>query len=154
MSERRLHIAVVGAGVCPEPAQQVAEAVGREIAHHQAVLVCGGLGGVMESAARGARTAGGLVVGILPSYDASTANPWVDVVIVTGLGHARNVLVVASGDAVIALPGEHGTASEINLALKLGRPVVALGAWEAYDDVVHADTPEQAVSLAVAACGR
>jgi hypothetical protein len=104
----------------------------------------------MEAAARGAHEAGGLTVGILPSYDRASANPWIDVVIPSGLGHARNVLVVASGDAVIALPGEHGTAAEIALALKLGRCVVALGAWQDYVGVLQAVTPAEAVAAAVA----
>ena len=150
MVRRRIHLAVSGAGSCSEPVRQLAEEVGRQIAQHDAVLVCGGLGGVMEAAARGARAAGGLTVGILPTYDGRTANPWLDVVIPSGLGHARNVLVVASGDAVIALPGEYGTASEIALALKLGRCVVALQAWEDYVGVLHATSPADAVATAIA----
>jgi len=151
MVERRLHIAVSGAGTCSRPVWQLAEEVGREIARHGAVLICGGLGGVMEAAARGARGAGGLTVGILPSYDSRSANRWLDVVIPSGLGHARNVLVVASGDAVIALPGEQGTASEIALALKLQRCVVALEAWQDYAGVLHATSPTEAVTMAIAA---
>lgn len=151
MAQRRIHIAVSGAGTCTEPVRRLAEEVGRQIARSDAVLVCGGLGGVMEAAARGAHDAGGLSVGILPTYDPCTANPWLDVVIPSGLGHARNVLVVASGDVVIALPGEHGTASEIALALKLGRCVVALEAWQDYLGVLHAATPAEAVATAIAA---
>ena len=151
MAQRRIHIAVSGAGTCSEPVLQLAEEVGRQIARHDAVLVCGGLGGVMEAAARGARDAGGLTVGILPTYDSRTGNQWLDVVIPSGLGHARNVLVVASGDAVIALPGEYGTASEIALALKLGRCVVALQAWQEYVGVLHAASPADAVATAIAA---
>jgi uncharacterized protein (TIGR00725 family) len=153
MTQRRIHIAVSGAGTCSEPVRQLAEEVGREVARHDAVLVCGGLGGVMAAAARGARNAGGLTVGILPTYDPRTANRWLDVVIPSGLGHARNVLVVASGDAVIALPGEQGTLSEIALALKLGRCVVALQAWQDYVDVLHATSPAEAVTTALAAVG-
>ncbi len=153
MTARRVQIAVSGAGVCDEAVARLAEEVGREIAQHGAVLICGGLGGVMEAAARGARTAGGLTIGILPSYDRRTANQWIDVIIPSGLGHARNVLVAASGDAVIALPGEQGTASEIALALKLGRCVVALGAWADYAGVLHADSPREAVATAMAVVG-
>jgi len=105
----------------------------------------------MEAAARGAHEAGGLTVGILPTYERQTANQWLDVVIPSGLGHARNVLVVASGDVVIALPGEHGTASEIALALKLGRCVVGLEAWQDYLGVLRAETPAEAVAMAMAA---
>ena len=151
MAQRRIQIAVSGAGTCSEPVALLAEEVGRQIARRDAVLVCGGLGGVMAAAARGAHDAGGLTIGILPTYDSKTANPWLDVVIPSGLGHARNVLVVASGDAVIALSGEQGTASEIALALKLGRCVVALQAWEEYVGVLHVASPEEAVSTAIAA---
>lgn len=154
MTQRRIHIAVSGAGSCSQSVGELAEEVGREIARRQAVLVCGGLGGVMEAAARGARAVGGLTVGILPTYDHNRANEWLDVVIPSGLGHARNVLVVASGDAVIALPGEHGTASEIALALKLGRCVVALGAWQDYPGVLPAASPAEAVAYAIASAGR
>jgi len=153
MVERRMQIAVSGAGRCSEPVWQLAEEVGREIARHGAVLICGGLGGVMEAAARGARAAGGLTVGILPSYDSASANAWLDVVIPTGLGHARNVVVVASGDAVIALPGEQGTASEIALALKLQRCVIALEAWQDHVGVLHATSPAEAVRLAITTFG-
>ena len=111
--------------------------------------MCGGLGGVMEAACRGARSAGGLTIGILPTYDRGSANPWVEIVIPTGFGHGRNVIVVASGDVVIALPGEHGTASEIALALTLGRRVVAVGAWETYAGIGHASSPGEAVALAL-----
>jgi uncharacterized protein (TIGR00725 family) len=148
--QRQVHIAVSGAAVCSESVRELAEEVGREIARRDAVLVCGGLGGVMEAAARGAHQAGGLTVGILPTYDSRSANQWLDVVIPSGLGHARNVLVAASGDAVIALPGEHGTASEIALALKLGRHVVALHAWQDYIGVLHATSPAEAVATAIA----
>ena len=123
---RRLQITVIGAGECSPELAGAAEEIGAAIAAHGAVLVCGGLGGVMAAAAAGAERAGGVTVGILPTYDRTTANPGIDIVLPTGMGHARNVIVVAAGDAVIALPGEHGTASEIALALKLGRPVVAL----------------------------
>ena len=154
MAARRIHIAVSGAGTCGEPVRRLARAVGREIAKRGAVLLCGGLGGAMEAAARGAHEAGGLTVGILPGYDHCVANKWLDIVIPTGLGHARNVVLVAGGDAVIALPGEHGTTSEIALALKLGRSVVGLGAWEDNLDILHAASPREAVALAVAAATR
>jgi hypothetical protein len=150
---RRLQVAVIGGASCPPEVGSLAEEVGRALALAGAVLVCGGLGGVMEAAARGARLAGGLTVGLLPGYERDVANPAIDVVIPTGLGHARNVLVVASADAVIALAGEHGTASEIALALTLGKPVVALGAWQANPGVVVADSAEDAVRRALGRAG-
>jgi uncharacterized protein (TIGR00725 family) len=151
---RRSQIAVIGAGTCSEGVRRLAEDVGAEIARRGATLICGGLGGVMAAAACGARRAGGLTIGVLPSYDRGTANPWVDVILPTGFGHARNVIVVASGDAVIALPGEHGTASEIALALKLGRCVVGLQAWEDYVGILHAVSAHEAVDMAVQVAGR
>jgi hypothetical protein len=103
----------------------------------------------MAAAAAGARRAGGLTVGILPSYDRMSANSFVDIVLPTGMGHARNLVVVAAGDAVIALPGEHGTASEIALALTLGKPVVAFGAWEHVVGIEIATTVPSAAELAM-----
>jgi uncharacterized protein (TIGR00725 family) len=126
-----------------------AESVGRELARAGAVLVCGGLGGAMEAASRGAHEARGVAVGILPGTDRSAANPYLDVAIPTGLGEARNALVVRAADALVAVGGGYGTLSEIALALKAGKPVVGLGTWE-IDGVVRAETPEQAVAAALA----
>lgn len=151
---RRLQISVIGAGTCSAELASCAERVGAAIASRGAVLVCGGLGGVMEAAAVGARRCGGLTVGILPGYGAEVANRGIDIVIPTGLGHARNTLVAAAADAVVALAGEHGTASEIALALALGRPVVALDAWQSVDGVLIADGPEEAVETAVRLASR
>ena len=103
----------------------------------------------MEAAARGARRKGGRTIGVLPSYERSSANPYIEVVIATGMGQARNVIVVASADAVIALPGEGGTLSEIGLGLKLQRPVVALAAWRELTTIEHADDPQAAVRRAL-----
>jgi hypothetical protein len=105
----------------------------------------------MAAVAHGATSAGGLAVGILPSYDAATANPVISVTIASGMGHARNVMVVASGDAVIALPGSYGTMSEVALALKLGKTVVSIQAWAEVKGIQVAQTPEEAVTLALAA---
>ena len=124
-------------------------ATGQAIAAAGAVLVCGGLGGVMEAAAHGAQSAGGATIGILPTYDRGSANPHIEFAIATGLGHARNVLVVASADAVIAMPGESGTLSEIAMALNLRRPVIAIGAWGEIGGVRQAETPEAAVAIAL-----
>jgi uncharacterized protein (TIGR00725 family) len=123
-------VSVIGAGQCDPETYRLAEEVGRELAKRGAAVVCGGLTGVMEAACRGAKSAGGLTVGILPGVSHREANPWVDVPIVTGMGEARNILVVRSGRAVIAVGGEFGTLSEIAYALKLGIPVVGLGTWQ------------------------
>ncbi len=151
-----LHIAVVGGGGTVTGAHAaLAEKAGRAVADAGAVLVCGGLGGVMEAACRGARSGGGLTVGILAGRDRSEANPYVTVAIPTGLGEARNALVVRAADAVVAVAGEYGTLSEIALALQAGIPVVGLDTWElrrggrSDDGVVRATDPAQAVALAV-----
>jgi uncharacterized protein (TIGR00725 family) len=124
-------VAVSGGGADPGPeALEAAREVGRRLAEAGATLVCGGLGGVMEAAARGAAQAGGEVIGILPGTDPADANEHCTRVVATGTGHARNLAVVASADAVIAIAGEWGTLSEIAFARRLGRPVVTLGSWE------------------------
>ena len=138
-------MAVIGPG--DEPTVAAAE-VGRLIAERGAVLVCGGRGGAMEAACRGAKEVGGLTVGILPGPDRSEANPFVDVVLPTGLGEARNALVVGAADAVIAIGGGYGTLSEIALALKAGKRVIGLGTWE-IEGVVAAESPEAAVAAAL-----
>jgi hypothetical protein len=125
-----VHVAVVGAARASAEECEAAEQVGKRLGEAGAVLVCGGLGGVMEAACRGARAAGGTTVGILPGVDRLEANPYVDVAIPTGIGEARNALVVAAADAVVAVGGEFGTLSEIALALKAGTPVIGLGTWE------------------------
>lgn len=138
----------------------MARAVGAEIALRGAVLICGGRGGVMAAACQGARENGGLTVGILPGTDRGEANPDVDVPIATGLGDARNAVVVRAADAVIAVRGGYGTLSEIGLALKMGRPVVGLGTWELHrsgepvEGIVQANTPSEAVAKAVVLVSR
>ena len=119
--------------------------MGRELAARGAVVVCGGLGGVMEAACRGAKEAGGLTVGILPGTDRAAANAFVEVAIPTGLGEARNALVVRAADALIAVGGGYGTLSEIALALKAGKRVVGLGSWD-IEGVVPAADPAAAVA--------
>jgi uncharacterized protein (TIGR00725 family) len=146
-------IAVIGAGDADEDACSLAREVGKAIARAGVVLVCGGGGGVMEAAADGARMAGGHTIGILPSYNRASANPHIEFAIATGMSHARNAIVVASADAVIAMPGEAGTLSEIGLALKIGRPVVALGGWFKIGGVHHATDPQAAVTLALQLAG-
>ena len=146
-------IAVVGAATAGAELSDRAFAVGRAIANHGATLICGGRGGVMEAAARGARSVGGHTIGVLPSYDRAEANPHIEFAIATGMGQARNVIVVASADAVIALEGEGGTLSEIGLAIKLGRPVVALDSWSELRQINHANDPAEAVALALRLAG-
>jgi uncharacterized protein (TIGR00725 family) len=124
-----MQIAVVGGGTCSPEVKDMARRIGQIIASHGHVLICGGLSGVMEAACCGAREAGGLAVGILPG-EREQANCCVDVGIATGMGHARNVIIVKSADLVIALPGEMGTLSEMALAVKMKKPVISLSSWE------------------------
>ena len=126
----------------------LAERVGEELARRGVVLVCGGLGGAMEAACRGARGAGGLTVGILPGSDRSAANPFVDVALATGLGEARNALVAGTADAMIAVGGGYGTLSEIAFALRAGKPVVGVAGWE-IEGMTPAASAEEAVTLAL-----
>jgi uncharacterized protein (TIGR00725 family) len=145
---RRIRIAVIGGSRAGRQALDTALEVGRLIARSGAVVVCGGLGGVMEAASRGAREEGGLVIGILPGGSGADANPWVDVPVATGLGYTRNSLVVMNADAVIAVDGEYGTLSEIAYGLIQGKKVVGLGTWDV-KGVVAAATAEEAVRLAL-----
>jgi uncharacterized protein (TIGR00725 family) len=143
-----VQVAVIGSGREHEPN---AEEVGRLLAEGGATVVTGGLGEVMAAAARGAKSAGGTTIGIVPGERRSDANEWSDHVVVTGIGHARNLAVVASGDAVIAVGGRYGTLAEIGFALTLGRPVVILEpGWEV-DGTLRAATPAEAVALALSA---
>ena len=139
-----MQIAVIGAADASVDEYATARAVGALIAS-RGTLICGGLGGVMEAACKGARDHGGLTVGILP--DTSNGNPYLDIIIRTGLGHARNVLIVQSADAVIAIGGSYGTLSEIAFALKAKRPVYGLKTWD-IAGVMHCATPEDAVERA------
>jgi uncharacterized protein (TIGR00725 family) len=141
-----MQIAVIGHGQASPEEYETACATGRTIARNGAVLVCGGLGGVMEAACRGSKEAGGTTVGILPGTEGG--NPYLDITIRTGLGHARNVLVVLSADAVIAVGGSHGTLSEIAIALKTGRPVYGINTWD-IEGVIPCSSPEDAVIRAV-----
>jgi uncharacterized protein (TIGR00725 family) len=154
-------ISVVGSGACGEASEawRLAEEVGRLLANAGATVVCGGRGGVMEAAARGAAEAGGAVIGVLPWVSVEEANPYCTQVVATGAGHARNLAVVASGEATIAVSGEWGTLSEIALARNLGRAVVALRSWsvsgreqmEGGPGILAVETPEEAVTAALAA---
>jgi len=143
-----VQVSVVGSGVEHEAN---AEEVGRLLASRGATVVTGGLGEVMAAAARGARSAGGTTLGILPGETRAAANPWLDHVVVTGIGHGRNLAVVASGDAVIAVGGRYGTLAEIGFALTLGRPVVVLEPGWQVEGTHRAQTPAEAVEFALAA---
>ena len=142
-----MYVAVIGPGSASAEEEQLAAEVGAGVARIGAVLVCGGLGGVMAAACRGAKGAGGTTVGLLPGADRSTANAWVDIAVPTGLGQARNALVVRSADAVIAVGRGYGTLSEIALALRAGTPVIGLGSWD-IPGVVEVNAADAAVSLA------
>ena len=145
-----MQVAVVGSGVEHE---ERAEEVGRLLAERGCTVVCGGRGEVMAAAARGAKSAGGTTIGILPGETRAAANEWIDHVVVTGIGHARNLAVVASGEAVIAVGGRWGTLAEIGFARTLGRPVVILEpGWE-IEGVERAATPQEAVERALALAG-
>lgn len=152
-----LHIGVIGEGTCSSRTAALARRVGAAIARAGAVLCTGGRGGVMEAASRGAAEEGGVVVGILPGFRRQDANRWVAVPIVTGMDQARNVILVRSCDALVAVGGMYGTLSEIALALKIGRPVVGLGTWRLRQPqgrrvpIIRAATPEAAVARAVRA---
>ena len=147
--QRQPIIGVIGGGRCSRDQQEKAAAVGRYVAQNGGVIVCGGLGGTMEGAARGAAEAGGKVIGIIPSDDRGDANEFVDYVIPTGLGEARNLLVVRTADAIVAFPGAFGTLSEVAFALKIGKPVIAVGAWEQYERIVQFDDPLDAAREAL-----
>jgi len=144
-----LQIGVIGAGQCSHETALVAEAVGKEIVLQGAILVCGGLGGVMEASARGAQRAGGMTIGILPGFSFEDANTFITIPIVTGLSHARNVLVVRSAQALIAVEGGYGTLSEVAIALTLGKPVVGLNTWDVSGEIIRVATPEEAVRKAL-----
>ena len=152
-------ISVIGGNTCDEETGRLAEAVGRELARRGATVVCGGLGGVMTAVCKGAKEAGGTTIGILPRDDRNEANPWIDIPIVTGIGYARNSIVVKTGLAVLAIDGAFGTLSEIGHAL--GQPdaltVVGLHTWdlsrngEPDNSIVRASDPVDAVDKAMAA---
>jgi len=155
VKETKIFIAVIGGSEVPPQVAELAEEVGREIARRGAVLVCGGLGGVMEAACRGASSEGGLTIGILPGENRRTANPYVKIPIVTGTGYARNVAVVKSAQAVIAIDGSYGTLSEIGHALQSGIPVIGLNTWslsingQADKSIIPAENPKAAVNKAI-----
>ena len=149
-------VAVVGAGECDSEIAALAQEIGRLLAQGGFSVVCGGLGGVMAAACRGAKSGGGLTIGILPGTDPAATNAWVDVPIATGLGEARNFLVVGAAQAVIAVGGEYGTLSEIAFALKIGKPVIGLRTWQLAREgrmekaFIEVSTPSEAVAHCIA----
>ncbi len=151
----KLIIGVIG-GSRPKAAEAAAaEGVGRALAESGAVLICGGRGGVMEAACRGAKAAGGLTIGVLPGTSRSRANPYVDIPIVTGIGEARNAIITRTAQAVVAVGGSYGTLSEIAFSLSFNTPVVGLGTWEMRREghpdapIIYAATPEEAAARAL-----
>jgi hypothetical protein len=144
MPKKQKFIAVIGGSRCSPEEAKLAEAVGREIAQKGAILVCGGMGGIMEAACRGAHTEGGMTIGILPGESRRVANPYVQIPVVTGIGYARNVIVVKSAQAVIAIGGSYGTLSEISHALQSNIPVIGLNTWS----ISKNDLPDSSIILA------
>lgn len=140
-----IYIGVIGAGICPDRTYDLARDVGFEIGKNGWTLVCGGLEGVMEGAAKGCTEAGGMTIGILPGLDRDTANPYIRVPIPTGLGDGRNLLVVRASDILVAIAGGHGTLSEIALALKTEKPVIGLETWNDISGVLYASDYRDAI---------
>jgi len=155
MINKKRIIAVIGGGQPSAQEAKLAEEVGRELARQGVILVCGGLGGVMEAACKGAQSEGGITIGILPGESRQAANPSVQIPIVTGMGHARNLAVVKSAQAVIAIGGSYGTLSEIGHALQSGIPVIGLNTWSLSkngkqdNSIIPAQNPTEAVNKAL-----
>jgi len=156
LKDKLIFIGVIGGSEATAPIAKLAEEVGREIARRGAVLVCGGMAGVMKAACKGASREGGLTIGILPGDDRKTANPYVKIPIVTGIGYARNVAVVMTSHAVIAIDGSYGTLTEIGYALQAGIPVIGLDTWslsingQAENNIIPAKNAKDAVAKAMA----
>lgn len=144
-----MNIGVIGAASCDKTIELLAEEVGFLIAKMGHVLITGGLGGVMEASSRGAKKGGGITVGILPGFSADEANPFIDIPVVTGMSHGRNVIVARSSEALIAVAGGYGTLSEIALALKMGKPVVSLQSWQGIEGMHRAQSASEAVDMAL-----
>ena len=138
-------IAVIGAGQCDERIYQIAEQAGFELASRGHIIICGGLGGVMEAACKGAKKGKGTTVGILPGAEVSDANPFVDIAVATGLGIARNIIIVRSAQALLAINGSFGTLSEIAFALQLDKHVVGIETWDVSDRIIHVSSVADAI---------
>ena len=144
-------VAIIGAGTAGEDLAELAYRTGRLAAERSWIVVCGGMGGVMEAASRGARDGGGMVIGILPGISRTEGNSYLSIAIPTGLGEARNAVIARTADVLIAVGGEYGTLSEIALGRKMGKPVVSLRSWVPDASVAVAESPEQALELAARA---
>jgi uncharacterized protein (TIGR00725 family) len=123
--------------------------IGRYIAQNGGVVICGGLGGIMEGAARGAKEGGGTTIGVIPGDDKHDANEFIDHVIVTGFGEARNIIIVKTADAIVALPGKYGTLTEMAFALHAGKPIVSVSAWKLGDEIKQVEDPIEAAKIAL-----
>jgi len=141
---RKKVVSVIGGHSCTKEVEQITRELGEKLAKVVDILVCGGLGGTMKAVCSGFKAGNGITIGIIPSYDKKDANEYVDIVIPTGLGLARNILVVQAGDMVVALPGEHGTLSEIAYGLQFNKPVISLGSWD-IKGVIKVKTVDEAV---------
>lgn len=146
---KKVHIGIIGAGDCSKEIYNMAGELGYLVGKNDWVLVCGGLGGVMEGASKGCHKVGGMTVGILPGKEKDSANPFIMLPIPTGLGEGRNLLVVRASDVIVAIAGGYGTLSEIGLALKMGKPVVGIKTWPGIDGIDYVNTPEQAIHMIV-----
>ncbi len=145
--KKPFYIGVIGAGSCSGDISELSRNIGFEIGRRGWVLICGGLGGVMENAAKGCCEAGGLTIGILPGSDKSAANPYIQIPLATGLNEGRNLLIVRASDVLVAISGGHGTLSEIALALKTGKPVIGLETWPNINGVKYASNEQEAIQL-------
>ncbi len=146
--KKKIRIGVIGGGKPDTKSRQIAFKVGQLIAEKGAILICGGLSGVMEEASRGAKQAGGLTIGILPGNSPQDANPYIDVAIATGLGYGRNSLIAMNSDVIIAVNGQYGTLSEIAYGSIYGKKIIGLGTWD-IEGVIKAKSAEEAVNLAL-----
>ena len=155
MQLQAVRIGVIGGSNPPEEIIETAKETGRLIAKAGAILVCGGLGGVMEAVSKGAKEEGGLTIGILPGQNRKDANRYIDIALATGLGYSRNILVVLNSDALIAIDGSYGTLSEISYALIYKKPLFGLGTWKLYQNqredkrIVYCSSPQEAVQKAI-----
>jgi len=145
MALKNRRIAVIGAGIADDETYELAYQVGKLLGKKGAIVYTGGLGGVMEAVSKGASEAGAITVGILPGTKAQDANPYVKIPVATGMGQARNVILVTSVEAVVSISGGFGTLSEIALALKLWKPVIGLKTWENIPDVQYVNSPEEVI---------
>jgi len=149
LRDKKIVVGVIGTSEPDAALSKIAEGVGREVARQGCVLICGGLGGVMEYAAKGAKKEDGLTIGILPTETKSSANPYIDIAIATGMGEARNIILVKSSDVLIAVGQGLGTLSEISFALKLKKPIIGIKTWNISEQILVVDNPVKAVKEAL-----